>query len=293
MVAATPRLVPITDGGETPVAAKARLGRISYLNVLPIYFALEHLFAENGFKLVRGTPAELNALMRRGEIDLGSISAMEYGRGAGEYLLLPDLSISSRGPVGSVLLFSRVPFRQLHGRTVKVSAASASGAALVKVLLAQLFKVRPEYRRGPLDQEWPADTAAVLAIGDEALRLQQAAVMPYELDLGEAWQGLTGLPFVFGVWAVRRSFAKARPEETFALHRLLLRSKTWGLGSLAKLSRLVAAPFGMTPEQVLAYFHQLDYALGPEHERGLRTFFHYLHEQGELAAEPRLEFFQG
>ena len=33
--------------------------------------------------------------------------------------------------------------------------------------------------------------------------------MPFELDLGQAWQELTGLPFVFGVWAVRRDFAAA------------------------------------------------------------------------------------
>jgi chorismate dehydratase len=81
---------------------KARLGRISYLNVLPIYFAMEQVFRENGFRLVRGTPAELNAAMRRGDIDLGSISALEYGRQPQEYLLLPKLSISSRGAVGSV-----------------------------------------------------------------------------------------------------------------------------------------------------------------------------------------------
>ena len=79
------------------MTAKARLGRIAYLNVLPIYFALENIFGENGFHLVRGTPAELNALMRRGEVDLGSISAMEYGRAFRDYLLLPDLSISSKG----------------------------------------------------------------------------------------------------------------------------------------------------------------------------------------------------
>ena len=97
--------------------AKARLGRIAYLNVLPIYFALENIFGENGFHLVRGTPAELNALMRRGEVDLGSISAMEYGRAFRDYLLLPDLSISATGAVGSVLLFSRVPFSRLDGRT--------------------------------------------------------------------------------------------------------------------------------------------------------------------------------
>ena len=138
-----------------------------------------------------------------------------------------------------------------------------------------------------------AEVDAVMAIGDEALCMKQAQAMPFELDLGAAWQELTGLPFVFGVWAVRRDFAETQPEATGALHRLLLRSKTWGLAALPELSRLAAASFNMTPEQVLAYFHQLDYSLGPEHERGLSTFFHYLHEQGELAEEPRLEYFQG
>ena len=275
------------------MVVKARLGRISYLNVLPIYYAMESRFGVNGFQLVRGTPAELNAAMRRGEMDLGSISALEYGRNCRDYLLLPDLSISSRGPVGSVLLFSRVPFEELTGRRVRVSAASASGAALVKVLLARLFRVKPCYEAGPLAKRPMAEVDAAMAIGDEALCMKQAHAMPFELDLGAAWQELTGLPFVFGVWAVRRAFAETQPEETGSLHRLLVRSKTWGLGALPELSRLAAASFNMTPEQVLAYFHQLDYALGPEHEQGLRTFFHYLCEQGELPEEPRLEYFNG
>jgi chorismate dehydratase len=270
--------------------AKARVGRIAYLNVLPIYFALEHIFSENGFHLVRGTPAELNALMRRGEVDLGSISAMEYGRAFRDYLLLPDLSISSKGAVGSVLLFSRVPFSRLDGRTIRVSAASASGAALVKILMAELFEVQPRYQTGQASAP-PADCAAVMAIGDEALRLKAAGAMPFELDLGQAWQELTGLPFVFGVWAVRRDFAEAHPAATATLHRLLLRSRDWGLGSLAELSRIAAAPFGMSPAQVLAYFHQLNFFLSPEHEEGLATFFHYLYNLGELPEEPRLDFF--
>ncbi len=272
---------------------KARLGRISYLNVLPIYYAMESLFGVNGFHLVRGTPAELNAAMRRGEMDLGSISAMEYGRNCKDYLLLPDLSISSRGPVGSVLLFSRVPFGELEGRSLRVSAASASGAALVKVLMARLFHVKPCYEAGPLAKKPMAEVDAAMAIGDEALCMKQAHAMPFELDLGAAWQELTGLPFVFGVWAVRRAFAETQPEATCALHRLLLRSKAWGLRALPELSRLAAASFHMTPAEVLAYFHQLDYALGPEHEQGLRTFFRYLTEQEELPAEPRLEYFNG
>jgi chorismate dehydratase len=272
---------------------KARLGRIAYLNVLPIYFALEHIFAENGYSLVRGTPVELNALMRRGQADLGSISALEYGRAWRDYLLLPDLSISSKGAVGSVLLFSRVPFSRLDGRTIKVSAASASGAALVKVLMAELFKVQPRYQRGQLAGASLEGAAAVLAIGDEALRLKAAAVMPFELDLGEAWQELTGLPFVFGVWAVRRDFARAQPEATHTLHRLLLKSRDWGLGSLAELSRIAASSLKMNHEEILVYFRQLDYSLGLEHEEGLMAFFHYLHQLGELHEAPELEYFRG
>jgi chorismate dehydratase len=192
--------------------------------------------------------------------------------------------------VGSVLLFSRVPFSRLDGRTIRVSAASASGAALVKVLMARLFEVQPYYQAGQASVSL-TKVDAVMAIGDEALALKAAGVLPFELDLGEAWQELTGLPFVFGVWAVRRDFADNQPLSTAALHRLLLRSRDWGLRSLAELSRIAAAPLGMSPAQVLAYFHQLNFFLSPEHEEGLATFFHYLYNLGELVEEPQLEYF--
>ena len=105
------------------------------------------------------------------------------------------------------------------------------------------------------------------------------------------WQELTGLPFVFGVWAVRRAFAAAHPEATAALHGLLLRSRAWGLEALPQLARIAAASFHMTSGQILAYFHQLNYALDPEHEAGLAAFFRYLHGLRELEEMPRLEYF--
>ena len=275
------------------MADKVRLGRIQYLNVLPIYFALEHLWGDNGFHLVAGTPAELNAKMRRGELDLGSISSMEYGRCPQDYLLLPDLSISSRGPAGSVLMFSRAPFAELDGQAVRVSSASASGAALLKVLLTELFKVQPVYQQGPVTGEGAAGVADTLAIGDEALRLKAEGLWPYQLDLGAAWQELCGLPFVFGVWAVRRDFAEADPESATALHRLLLSSRNWGLNALPYLSRLAGGKLGLSATQVLDYFRQLDYSLGPDHEKGLMIFFQYLQDRGELKELPELEYLGG
>ena len=271
---------------------KARLGRIQYLNVLPIYYALENLFGENGFESVSGTPADLNAGLRQGRVDLGSISAMEYGRCARDYLLLPDLSISSRGPVGSVLLFSRIPPGELDGRPLLVSAHSASGAALLKVLMTELHHARPLYRQGPVGEALGPAYDGVLAIGDEALQLQPRGSWPYVLDLGAAWQEWIGLPFVFGVWAVRRDYAAACPEKTAALHYLLLRSRDWGLKALPELSRLAAPNLGRPASELFSYFQQLDYSLGPEHEKGLMIFFNHLYNLGELAEIPELAYFQ-
>lgn len=274
------------------MAGKIRFGRIQYLNVLPIYFALENLFGENGFELVSGTPADLNACMRQGQVDAGSISSLEYGRHPQDYLLLPGLSISSRGPVRSVLLCSRVPAAELDGRPVLLSAHSASGAALLKVLMAELFGAKPLYRQGPVVTADAAEYDGVLAIGDEALQLQAQGSWPHQLDLGSAWQGLSDLPFVFGVWAVRRDYAAAWPEKTAAMHYLLLRSRDWGLRALPELSRVAAAGLGRPASQLLSYFQQLDYSLGPEHEQGLINFFKYLHKLGELAEIPELTYFQ-
>ncbi len=274
------------------MTGKIRFGRIQYLNVLPIYYALENLFSENGFELVSGTPAELNARMRQNQVDAGSISAMEYGSRPQDYLLLPNLSISSRGPVRSVLLCSRVPAAALDGRPVLLSAHSASGAALLKVLMTELYGAKPIYRQGPVSAAEGTEYDGVLAIGDEALQLQAQGTWPHILDLGAAWQELSSLPFVFGVWAVRRDYAAAWPEKTAAMHRLLLRSRDWGLGALPELSRLAAASLRRPVSQLLSYFQQLDYSLGPEHEKGLLTFFTHLHNLGELAEIPELAYFQ-
>jgi chorismate dehydratase len=283
-------LVEGFQGEVMPV--KTRLGRIQYLNVLPIYFALENLFGENGFELVSGTPADLNAGLRQGRVDLGSISAMEYGRRFRDYFLLPDLSISSRGPVGSVLLFSRIPPAGLDGRPILVSAHSASGAALLKVLMSELYAARPLFQQGAVVEAQMAQYDGVLAIGDEALQLQPRGSWPYVLDLGAAWQEWIGLPFVFGVWAVRRDYAAAWPEKTAALHYLLLRSRDWGLQALPELSRLAAANLERPAAELLSYFQQLDYSLTPEHEKGLHIFFNHLYKLGELAEIPPLTYFQ-
>lgn len=269
---------------------KTRVGRIGYINVLPIYHALERGAIQNGFEMVSGTPAELNARLFRGEVAVSAISSVEYGRHFQEYLLLPDLSISTEGDVGSVLFFSRAPFARLTGREVVLSASSATSAALLKVLLYELFGVRPWYRSAPVADFLPDGASGLLAIGDEALRLKASGRYPYFLDLGRAWHQLTGLPFVFGVWAVRRDFFKARPGEVHRIHRALLDAKAWGLAGLEDICRHAASLVAMTPADLRHYFGLLNYDLEARQQEGLIAFYRYLHRSGALERMPALAF---
>jgi chorismate dehydratase len=52
-----------------------------------------------------------------------------------------------------------------------------------------------------LDEAWPE---TVLLIGDKVVTdAPPESRYPYQLDLGEAWKKLTGLPFVYAVWMCR------------------------------------------------------------------------------------------
>ncbi len=269
---------------------KVRLGRIRYINVLPIYYALDQAWVANGFAMESGTPAELNQRLRRGQLDVSAISSYEYGRHGDHYVLLPDLAIATQGDVGSVLFFSRVPFHRLTGKEVLLSAGSATSAALVKIVLAELYGARPLYRVGPVTDRFLDGCYGMLAIGDEALRLQARGCYPYFLDLGRAWADLTGLPFVFGVWAARADFYQAHPEAVRTVHQTLLAAKTLGLRALPAICRQAAPIVGLPPEALLTYFQRLNYDLDDRQQEGLQTFFRFLWRYGELPALPAWRF---
>ncbi len=269
---------------------KVRLGRIRYINVLPIYFALDQAWVANGFAVETGTPAELNQRLRQGLLDVSAISSYEYGRHSDHYVLLPDLAIATRGDVGSVLFFSRVPFHRLTGREVLLSAGSATSAALVKIVLTELYGARPLYRVGPVTDRFLDGCYGMLAIGDEALRLKARGCYPYFLDLGRAWADLTGLPFVFGVWAARAAYFQENPEPVRTVHRTLLAAKALGLQALPAICQQAATVVPLSAAELIAYFQRLNYDLDADQQEGLETFFRFLWRYGEFDDLPQLRF---
>jgi len=264
---------------------RLKLGRVRYINCEPVYYALEHGQVTVDCDITDGTPAELNARLRAGDLDVSVVSVMEPALRPDAYRLLPDLAIACDGAVESVLLVSRRPPEDLGGRVVGLSRHSLTSVYLVKLLLEKAYHVRPRF----VEDDRDADAEARLVIGDEALRLGPR--FPHSVDLGKAWYTLTGLPFVFAVWAVRTEVWAAAPAEVRALHHALQTAKVYTRAHPETMLALAQERVGLPADACRRYLQQrLCFDLGPRHLEGLRTFLTMLAEAEALPRVPSLQF---
>ncbi len=269
-----------------------RMGRISYLNVLPIYHPLEAGIIEHDFELVSAPPAVLNEMMAQGQLQVSSCSCFEYARNPGRYYLVEDLGIGSRGPVMSVLLMSSLPMAELSGKEILISGESHTSVALLRLLMQEYFKVKVSFTVGAVSSALRSDHApeAFLAIGDEALRLRGHPDYPLRIDLAEAWRKWTGLPFIFGLWVIDRKTADSGrfSQDPGALLR---QGRDWGLAHLDVVLNLTAHGCPLSRDDLEKYYHDgLVYSLGREEIQGLELFYRMLERQKMIAIAPRLEF---
>ena len=244
-----------------------RLGRISYVNMAPVFHRLEADVEE-----VQGVPTDLNRQLLDGEIDLAPISSIEYARNADRLRLLPGLCVGSEGAVDSIQLVTRLPLQRV--RTVAVTPESATSVVLTKVLL-------PEADHVPLGEE--AD--ATLLIGDAALKSAFEDPTPH-WDLGRLWLERTGLPMVFAVFAAPEDLA----DELAELEHALVASVKRARAEPERLAYEASDRYGYPPGFLARYFEKLRYSFGPRERAGFYTFLEMARDVGELEHVPELRF---
>ena len=278
---------------DIKVAENLRVGKVSFINTLPIFYPLESGAVRHQFNIIDGNPAELNALLAADQLDLGLVSSIEYGRNFDKYLLLPDLSISCKREVCSVLLLSRVPLLELEGQEILLTPKSHTSIALLKLLLSRRFTVTPRYRvtdYHATGSRWPDGAQAVLAIGDDALQLAKNPEVAITLDLGAVWHQWTGRPFVFAVWALRREALIQRDGMVHQAHATLLAAKEYGLRHLNQIALAVDRCSWFSRKECVKYLRTIEYDLDAAKQEGLRLFFDMLLETGELSGRVPLNF---
>ncbi|HJR60514.1 MAG TPA: menaquinone biosynthesis protein [Vicinamibacterales bacterium] len=176
-----------------------RLGAVDYLNARPLVHGLEQ--RQDLFALRFDPPSKCAELLHEDSIDVGMIPAIEYCRGP-EYRIVPGMAIVSARTVASVALFTTRPVARI--RTVAADTSSRTSVALLRILCAERFRIAPEFKPMPPDADaMLAACDAALIIGDPALYLDPAEKGVEKIDVGEEWNAMTGLPFVWAFWAGR------------------------------------------------------------------------------------------
>ncbi|MFI2030996.1 menaquinone biosynthetic enzyme MqnA/MqnD family protein [Streptomyces buecherae] len=269
---------------STPVAATAtghrrsrpRVGHIQFLNCLPLYWGLARTGSLLDLELTKDTPEKLSEQLVRGDLDIAPVTLVEFLRNADDLVAFPDLAVGCDGPVMSCVIVSQVPLDQLHAARVALGSTSRTSVRLAQLLLSERFGVQPEYYTCPPDLGVMMQEAqAAVLIGDAALRanLHYAPRLGLDVhDLGQMWKDWTGLPFVFAVWAARRSYLEQEPELVHKVHEAFLSSRDVSLEEVTKVAEQAARWEAFEPEVLERYFTTLDFSLGAEQLAGIAEF---------------------
>jgi len=263
-------------------AARVRLGAVGYLNARPLVYGLER---QPRFDVRYDTPSECANLLHAHTIDVGLIPSIEYLRGPGPYVFVPGPAVTSRGPVASVAIYTRVEPRDI--RSIAMDTSSRTSVALATVMLRRAFAVAPEaVRMVPDLGTMLARADAALIIGDVALFLDHEAAGVRKIDLGQLWTESTGLPFVYAVWA---GWPDALTAEDVGL---LQRARNEGVADADGVARAYYPDDPARQAVARQYLRDnIRYVLGADELEGLRTFYGYAAEAGLVPVGRELRFF--
>jgi chorismate dehydratase len=266
-----------------------RSGRIIYTNDLPIYTAFDEGAVRYPGALVADVPANLNAMLVDGRLDLSPISAFAWASNADALALLPDLCIGARNEVWSVVCVSRKPLAELDGETIAVTRESASGRNLLRVLLERRFNVKATF----VENDDPFAVAAAgghaMLIGDRAIDAQQTFAPGLVHDLGKYWHEWTGLDMVFAVWAVRRDVLARQPEDVRAAVDALAESRRWGIAHKDRVIESAQRTRARDVGYYAAYYDTLNFSLDARALRGLTRYCEELFAIGAIPRMPEVE----
>lgn len=263
-----------------------RIGIVRYLNTLPLVEGLDKLGA---IELVPAVPSRLAGMLASGEVDIALASIVDAAQSPVPFVVLPCGMIGCDGPTLTVRLFSTEPPDRLT--RVYADTDSHTSVILCRLLLKRMFgcdvsvvdfDARERAASGE-PGEWPP---AILLIGDKVVTDQTPAVRyPHQLDLGEAWKKLTGLPFVYAAWMCRASDAAS---DRVALASQILDHQR--RHNQTRINWLVSERAGERrwPTDLAGKYlgELLRYDLGEREQKAAKEFLRLAAEQGLLPNKP-------
>jgi len=250
---------------EHPVDQRKLLGIHPHSYCRPL---LTGLTGANRFDIQTDIPATLALRLRHRELHAALLTPIDYARDSSDYLIVPDVSVSSQLPNNAITIHFRKGIRTVS--TLAVNPSSSSEIILATIILAEEFAITPTIipAAGSLDSLLIRADAALL-VGDDSLRVASGDLRT--IDLVEAWYEMTDLPYVHGIWCGRESDLNAED-----------------IRALQEGARAGKAASGEDAEAPLTAF---EFTGTAESTEGLREFLRYAYFHGILPDVPDLHFY--
>ena len=234
-----------------------RFASVAFVNAALWTYRMREVCPEA--RVLYDAPAQLTEKLLSGEADAALIPVVDLFANP-SLQMVDDIGLCADGNVTSVLLKCFRPLREV--KSVAADRASHTSNMLAEILLARHFHVDAAVRQ--FENQDAADAAVV--IGDQALCSQPAPFGDY--DLAGEWKSMTGLPFVFAVWACRKDSENAK--EMSAVLRESLRR---GMEKCGEAALVHSERTGIPLDQCRNYIeHIINYQLGQREVESMQLF---------------------
>lgn len=241
------------------------IGRVSFVNCDPLF----HTISE-GWDILPAPPAWLTGHLLRQDCLCAPIPTADYAENAEHLQLLPDISISSQGRVGSVLIFSEKELSQIQNIALPTDSATSRKLALH---LLQKRGINPiPLDMGPDLDEMLGRCDAALLIGDRAIDESQRHPDLVKMDLGEEWFNNTGFPMVFGVFAAIKQAPTKELIEAYQMLSTNVKQFSSDDSVRQKVVKQTSNRSGFSELRVDNYFREVTNLLTEDGKKGLELF---------------------
>lgn len=272
----------LRDTRRVITTRKFRLGSAPYLIARPLVYGLE---ASSTVEIVRAAPADLRRLLISGEVDAAVLPSIDLPSFGPRLSVLPAGCLAASGPTLMAKIFSQVKPDKLT--LMWVDRQSHATAALVQVLWQSLYHRKLSVI--PYDatrDKLPSDAQSAMLIGDHVVGNPPMGYN-WHIDPVAMWHEMTGLPFVFGVWATLREDARA------ALYSQLETARQGGQEHLEQIAEQCAAAYDWPVDLALRCLSkELQYEFTDAHREGLEEFIEMATECGLLESPAPLNYYK-
>ncbi|TGM58357.1 menaquinone biosynthetic enzyme MqnA/MqnD family protein [Leptospira adleri] len=238
-----------------------KIGIVKHLNARPLTWGFEK---DSKNQIVPDNPALLKDYLLNGEIDIGLISSIECIRNQEVLNSYRTTGVCAKEKVRSILFFKNLK-EEYPPKTILTDSGSKTSMALVRVLVQE--------ETGKIPDVIPTDSKIIqekiengigshMLFGDNALLAKWNPDFYEVRDLAQWWNQITGLGFIFALWASKKPL---RVEES-----LFIQSLEYGISNIEE----IISQESRLPETVVREYltKELHYKVTDEDRKGFILF---------------------